>query len=75
MALTMRSANRDETGRSPRDLTELVIALFRRGKVVALTDPDGHTIQTRMVMKTGGSTWNRSGRTVCSVSSERRRDA
>lgn len=46
MALAMRSARRDEVGSSPRELTELVIALFRRGKVLALTDPEGTTIQT-----------------------------
>ncbi|WP_344615680.1 potassium channel family protein [Dactylosporangium salmoneum] len=46
MALAMRSARRDEVGRSPRDLTELVIALFRRGKVLSLADPEGTAIQT-----------------------------
>ena len=46
MALAMRAARRDEVGSSPRELTELVIALFRRGKVLALTDPEGTTIQT-----------------------------
>ncbi|GGM44374.1 potassium channel family protein [Dactylosporangium sucinum] len=46
MALAMRSARRDEVGSSPRELTELVIALFRRGKVLSLADPEGHTIQT-----------------------------
>ncbi|WP_327009296.1 NAD-binding protein [Dactylosporangium sp. NBC_01737] len=46
MALAMRSARRDEVGSAPRELTELVIALFRRGKVLALTDPEGTTIQT-----------------------------
>ncbi|MET7418546.1 potassium channel family protein [Dactylosporangium sp. NPDC005555] len=46
MALAMRSARRDEVGSSPRELTELVIALFRRGKVLSLADPEGTTIQT-----------------------------
>ncbi|WP_238017670.1 potassium channel family protein [Dactylosporangium sp. AC04546] len=46
MALAMRSARRDEVGSSPRELTELVIAIFRRGKVLSLADPEGHTIQT-----------------------------
>jgi voltage-gated potassium channel len=46
MALAMRSARRDEVGASPRELTELVIALFRRGKVLSLADPEGTTIQT-----------------------------
>jgi voltage-gated potassium channel len=46
MALAMRSARRDEVGSPPRQLTELVIALFRRGKVLSLADPEGTTIQT-----------------------------
>lgn len=46
MALAMRSARRDEVGSSPRELKELVIALFRRGKVLSLADPEGTTIQT-----------------------------
>ncbi|MGW0431420.1 potassium channel family protein [Micromonospora sp. NPDC003197] len=46
MALAMRSANRDEVGRSPRELETLVIALVRRGKVVSLADPGGGTIET-----------------------------
>ena len=46
MALAMRSARRDEVGSAPRELTELVIALFRRGKVLSLADPEGTTIQT-----------------------------
>ncbi|GAA2642688.1 potassium channel family protein [Dactylosporangium fulvum] len=46
MALAMRSARRDEVGLAPRELNELVIALFRRGKVLSLADPEGTTIQT-----------------------------
>ncbi|WP_433608927.1 potassium channel family protein [Dactylosporangium sp. CA-139114] len=46
MALAMRSARRDEVGSSPREVTELVIALFRRGKVLSLADPEGTAIQT-----------------------------
>ncbi|GAA3288590.1 potassium channel protein [Dactylosporangium vinaceum] len=46
MALAMRSARRDEVGSSPRQLQELVIALFRRGKVLSLADPEGTAIQT-----------------------------
>jgi voltage-gated potassium channel len=46
MALAMRSARRDEVGSSPRELKELVIALFRRGKVLSLADPEGTNIQT-----------------------------
>jgi voltage-gated potassium channel len=36
MALAMRSAKRDEVGRSPRELETLVVALIRRGKVLPL---------------------------------------
>ena len=41
-----RGEGDDEVGSSPRELKELVIALFRRGKVLSLTDPEGTTIQT-----------------------------
>ncbi|GAB3388924.1 potassium channel family protein [Micromonospora halotolerans] len=46
MALAMRSAERSEVGRSPRELESLVIALVRRGKVVALNDKAGAVIET-----------------------------
>lgn len=46
MALAMRSAQRDEVGLGPRDLTELVIALVRRGKVVSLSEQAGQRIET-----------------------------
>ncbi|MFU8870845.1 potassium channel family protein [Micromonospora sp. SL4-19] len=46
MALAMRSAERDEVGRCPRELDSLVIALVRRGKVVTLTDRAGAEIET-----------------------------
>jgi voltage-gated potassium channel len=46
MALTMRSAVRDEIGRSPRQLDELVIALVRRGRIVTLAEPESATIET-----------------------------
>jgi voltage-gated potassium channel len=36
MALAMRSAERDEVGRNPRELDSLVVALIRRGKVLPL---------------------------------------
>jgi voltage-gated potassium channel len=36
MALAMRSAERDEVGRNPRELPTLVVALIRRGKVLQL---------------------------------------
>lgn len=46
MALAMRSAERHEVGRSPRELDALVIALVRRGKVVTLADRAGGVIET-----------------------------
>jgi voltage-gated potassium channel len=46
MALAMRSAERDEVGLAPRELTALVIALVRRGKVVSLATPAGVAIET-----------------------------
>jgi voltage-gated potassium channel len=45
MALAMRAATRDEVGASPRRLDLLVIALVRRGQVVALTHPEGVSIE------------------------------
>lgn len=46
MALAMRSARRDETGSSPRDLADVVIALVRRGNVVALNEPEAARVET-----------------------------
>jgi voltage-gated potassium channel len=46
MALAMRSAERAEVGRNPRDLTTLVVALIRRGKVVPLGGETTQTIET-----------------------------
>ncbi|MEW2386034.1 potassium channel family protein [Micromonospora sp. NPDC047707] len=46
MALAMRSAERHEVGKSPRELDTLVIALVRRGKVVTLADRAGAVIET-----------------------------
>jgi voltage-gated potassium channel len=46
MALAMRSAERDEVGKCPRELDSLVIALVRRGKVVTLNDKAGAVIET-----------------------------
>jgi voltage-gated potassium channel len=46
MALAMRSAERDEVGRNPRELQTLVIALIRRGKVVPLGGEARQTIET-----------------------------
>jgi voltage-gated potassium channel len=46
MALAMRSAERDEMGRNPRELQTLVVALIRRGKVLALGGAAAMTIET-----------------------------
>jgi len=46
MALAMRSAERDEVGRNPRELATLVVALIRRGKVVPLGGEQIATIET-----------------------------
>jgi voltage-gated potassium channel len=46
MALAMRSAERDEVGRNPRELTTLVVALIRRGKVVPLGGDQVTAIET-----------------------------
>lgn len=46
MALAIRSASRDEVGRPPRELSQLVIALVRRGEVVSIAEPDGIVVET-----------------------------
>jgi voltage-gated potassium channel len=46
MALAMRSAERAEVGRNPRELQTLVVALIRRGKVVPLGGEQTVTIET-----------------------------
>jgi voltage-gated potassium channel len=46
MALAMRSAERNEVGRSPRELQTLVVALIRRGKVLPLGGAQAVTIET-----------------------------
>ncbi|HEV2087708.1 MAG TPA: potassium channel family protein [Cryptosporangiaceae bacterium] len=46
MALAMRSAVRDEVGRSPRSLDEVVIAIYRRGRLMQLGEPDTDKLQT-----------------------------
>ncbi len=46
MALAMRSAERAEVGRNPRELTTLVVALIRRGKVLPLGGEKVVTIET-----------------------------
>ena len=46
MALAMRSAERGEVGRNPRELKSLVVALIRRGKVVTLGGEHAETIAT-----------------------------
>ncbi|MFC3743603.1 potassium channel family protein [Paractinoplanes deccanensis] len=46
MALAMRSAERAEVGRNPRELRTLVVALIRRGKVLPLGGEQALTIDT-----------------------------
>jgi voltage-gated potassium channel len=46
MALAMRSAERPEVGRNPRELQTLVVALIRRGKVLPLGGDQTVTIET-----------------------------
>ena len=46
MALAMRSAERVEVGRNPRELQTLVVALIRRGKVVPLAGEQIVSIET-----------------------------
>jgi voltage-gated potassium channel len=46
MALAMRSAERVEVGRNPRELQTLVVALIRRGKVVPLAGEQVVSIET-----------------------------
>jgi voltage-gated potassium channel len=42
----MRSAERSEVGRNPRELQTLVVALIRRGKVVPLGGDQSLSIET-----------------------------
>jgi voltage-gated potassium channel len=46
MALAMRSAERGEVGRNPRELQTLVVALIRRGKVLPLGGTASVVIET-----------------------------
>lgn len=46
MALAMRSAERGEVGQNPRQLTALVVALIRRGKVLALGGETPLSVET-----------------------------
>jgi voltage-gated potassium channel len=46
MALAMRSAERAEVGQNPRTLDALVVALIRRGKVLALGGEQSLSIET-----------------------------
>jgi voltage-gated potassium channel len=46
MALAMRSAERSEVGQNPRELTALVVALIRRGKVLPLGGGQALAIET-----------------------------
>jgi voltage-gated potassium channel len=46
MALACRSVVRDEVGKSPRTLGEVVIAVVRRGRVVPLVEPETAKLET-----------------------------
>ncbi|MFI5956927.1 potassium channel family protein [Cryptosporangium sp. NPDC051539] len=46
MAFACRSVVRDEVGKSPRTLDEVVIAVVRRGRVVQLADPETRQLET-----------------------------
>ena len=46
MAFACRSVVRDEVGRSPRGLDEVVIAVVRRGRVVQLVEPETAKLET-----------------------------
>ncbi|HEU5111081.1 MAG TPA: potassium channel family protein [Micromonosporaceae bacterium] len=46
LGLALRSATRDEVGRPPRELADVVIALIRRGQVVGLERAEADKIQT-----------------------------
>jgi len=46
MALALRSADRAEVGKSPRKVSELVIALVRHGRVLSLASPECSAIET-----------------------------
>jgi voltage-gated potassium channel len=46
MALATRSARRDEVGRSPRDLDDVVIAVYRRGRLESVVGEGAKTIET-----------------------------
>ena len=46
MALAMRSAERAEVGRNPRELDALVVALIRRGKVMPLGGQKAMAVET-----------------------------
>lgn len=46
MALALRSADRAEVGKSPRKVSELVIALVRHGRVFSLASPECSMIET-----------------------------
>jgi voltage-gated potassium channel len=46
MALACRSVVRDEVGKSPRTLDEVVIAVVRRGRVAPVVDPETAKLET-----------------------------
>ena len=46
MTLSTRSARRDEVGRSLRDLDEVVVGVFRRGRLESVVGEGNHAIET-----------------------------
>jgi voltage-gated potassium channel len=46
LGLALRSATREEVGQTPRELSDVVIALIRRGQVIGLDRPEAQKIQT-----------------------------
>jgi voltage-gated potassium channel len=45
MALATRSARREEIGRAPRDLEDVVVAVFRRGQVKSVVSEELKAIE------------------------------
>ena len=45
VALAARSARRDEVGVSPRDVDEVVIGIFRHGRLISIVGEESKTIE------------------------------
>lgn len=46
MAIAVRSARREELGKSPRELNEVAVALLRRNHLLQLTEPEAQTLES-----------------------------